>query len=360
VSAPTLGVEEEFHVVDPVSRRVVGRAPELIEADPSLQAELLDGTIETGTAVCQTLGDLRAELVRTRRALRAVAEARGLAIGCAGTLPLVAPSAAVVPPLERYRRLEADYGLQAREQLLCGTHTHVTVADPDVAVRALAHLRPWLHALIAISASSPTWNGVDTGFASWRTQQWRRWPVAGDPVPLQGRADYDALVADLVASGAIADAGMLYWDARPSGKYPTIEVRIADAGSTVDDVVLVAALSRALVASAVADAAADRPPPRLSGPLVAVARWRAARHGLDAEQYDPVDRRLEPASHLLTRLTAHCADALDEAGDRDTVEQLLARLAAGGGAAARQRRVLRAGGGMTDLVDHVVAETAAD
>ncbi len=359
MTAPTLGVEEEFHVVDPASRRVVGGAPELVAAAPSLQPELLEGTVETGTAVCATLDELRAELLRTREALLRTAETRGLAIACAGTLPLVHPSASVVPDLPRYRRLEADYGLQAREQLLCGTHTHVTVADPDTAVRALGHLRPWLHVLVALSASSPTWSGADTGFASWRTQQWRRWPVAGDPVPLPDRAAYDALVAELVAGGAIADAGMLYWDARPSGKYPTIEVRIADAGTRVDDVVLVAALSRALVAAAVADAEAGLPVPALDPPLVAVARWRAARYGIQGDQYDPVARRPEPAGGVLGRLTARCADALDEAGDRAIVAELLDRLVADGGSAARQRGVLRRGGRMEDLVDHVLAETAA-
>lgn len=358
MSAPTLGVEEEFHVVDPVSRRIVGGAPELVAGDPSLQLELLEGTVETGTAVCATLDELRAELLRTRQALGRTAEACGLSIACAGTLPLVDPSASVVPDVPRYRRLEADYGLQAREQLLCGTHTHVTVADPDTAVRALGHLRPWLHVLVAISASSPTWNSADSGFASWRTQLWRRWPVAGDPVPLPDRAAYEALVAELVAGGAIADAGMLYWDARPSGKYPTIEVRIADAGTTVDDVVLVAAVSRALVAAAVADAEADLPPPVLAAPLVAVARWRAARYGIEGDQYDPIARRLEPALGLVTRVKAHCADALDEGGDRAAVDELLARLLAVGSSAARQRAVLRNGGRMEDLVDHVLAETA--
>jgi len=360
VSAPTLGVEEEFHVVDPVTRRVVGAAPALVEADGTLQQELLDGTVETGTAVCSTLDELRAELVRTRQGLRRLAQRHGLAVACAGTLPLVDPSASVVPALPRYRRLEADYGLQAREQLVCGTHTHVAVGDPDLAVRALAHLRPWLHVLVAISASSPTWNGVDTGFASWRTQVWRRWPVAGDPVPLDGRAGYDELVVALVASGAIADAGMLYWDARPSGKYPTIEVRIADAGTRVDDVVLVAGLSRALVVAAVADAQARRPAPDLLPPLVAVARWRAARYGLEEGQYDLVRRRVVPAWELLDRLVERCADALDEAGDRDTVGTLLDRLRVDGTGAVRQRAILAGGGSMADLVDHVIAETAAD
>lgn len=352
----TVGVEEEFCIVDaasgalrPLAEQVLPRARERL--GDQVEAELNRSQIETGTGVCQTLGELRADLGRLRRALRAAAAEAGCGVVSAGTHPTARPEDSGVNPAKaRYRRMERKYQAVAREQLVNGCHVHVGIADRDLAVDVLNRTRPWLATVVALAANSPFWAGTDTGYSSYRTEVWTRWPLTGMPEPLAGRAEFDELVEALQAVEALPDATHLYWDVRPSARYETLEFRAADACLTVDDAVMVAGLWRALARTGAAEAAAGLPLPPLRAELFQAARWRAARYGVEGDLVDLDGRRTAPAREVVDLLLAHLRPALEESGDWDEVAALVERALGAGTGAARQRAARARRGEMADVL----------
>jgi len=297
VSPRTLGAEEEFHLVDLKTRRLTARAPELLaELSAQYVAELQRCVVETNTGVVDSLEGLRDELAHDRRVLIATAAELGIGVVAAGTVPLAVPAEMHVTKTPRYRQMLADYQLLAREQLICGTQVHVGVADRDEAVEVAHRVAAYLSALLALSASSPfASDGSDTGYSSMRTLVWQRWPTTGPAAPVQSAEEYDDLVGELVASGVITDAGMVYFDVRPSNSAPTVELRVCDSCPSLDTVVLIAGLFRALVERELAALRAGARGRILSPVLGRAALWRAARSGLEGELVDvsgPVSRQL--------------------------------------------------------------------
>ncbi len=217
-------------------------------------------------------------------------------------------------------------------------------------------VEPWLAAILALSANSPFWLGRDTGYASYRTEIFGRFPTTGMPARFADRADYDRAVASLVACGMIADASKLYWDVRPSMHFPTLEFRIADVGQDIDEAILIAGLCRALAATCAADGA-EAPTPAVRPELLKAARWRAARFGLDGELIDVRARTLVPAAELIESLLAFVRADLERPGDWDEVASLARRTVARGNGARRQRDAFERSGRLEDVVDLVVAET---
>ncbi|MFG1925600.1 glutamate--cysteine ligase [Cryptosporangium sp. NPDC048952] len=357
-----LGVEEEFHVVDLDSRELVPRAPEVLEHLPatSFSPELHRSVVETNTKVHLSLERLRDELVALRRQASQVAESLGMGIVAAGTVPLVDVEELAVTPNARFERMLDDYQLLAREQLICGAQVHVGMPDRDVAVAVAQRVSQYLPALLAISASSPFWMGEDTGYASIRSLLWQRWPTAGASGLVETAEDHDSLVAELIASGTITDPGMIYFDVRPSAHVPTIELRVTDACPSVDTVVLLAALFRALVRRE-RDAVANRYPlPRIRGPLQRAAMWRAARSGLEGDLVDLSGfARPVPAGEAVRGLVDSLRPQLEAAGDWEYVSALAGQALARGSAADRQRRVFARRGRLADVVDMLLAETRA-
>src|SRR5271157_830289 len=245
----TLGVEEEFHLVDLKTRRLTARAPELLaQLSDDYVAELQRCVVEMNSRVVNTLERLRTELVDHRRVLVQTAAELGMGVVAAGAVPLSVPAEMQVTKTERYRQMLADYQLLAREQLICGTQVHVGISDRNEAVAVAHRVGPYLPTLLAISASSPFWSdGSDTGYSSVRTLVWQRWPTTGLAAPVESAGEYDGLVNDLIDSGIITDEGMVYFDVRPSTSVPTLELRVCDSCPSVDTIVLIAALFRALV-----------------------------------------------------------------------------------------------------------------
>ena len=256
-----LGVEEELHVVDLVTRELVPRAQEILDRlDPAhFSAELHRSVVETNTPVAVTLDGLRDAIVDRRHTAITVAESLGLGLVASGTVPLVDLESLPVTPTSRYRRMLDDYQMLAREQLICGAQVHVGVPDRDEAVAVTQRVASALPTLLSLSTSSPYWMGEDSGYASVRSLVWLRWPTAGDPGLLTSAAEFDELVADLIASGTITDPKMVYFDVRPSAHVPTVELRVTDSSPDVDTVVLIAGLFRGLVLRAQQDYRADRP-----------------------------------------------------------------------------------------------------
>jgi carboxylate-amine ligase len=221
-------------------------------------------------------------------------------------------------------------------------------------VAAAQRVEPWLPILLALSASSPYWAGADSGYASSRALAWQRWPTAGPVGPYGSAAEYDQAVADLVASGVIEDAGMIYFDVRLSSHVPTLELRICDSCPMVDDVVLLAGLFRALVVRESAAAVAGEPPRGDARPaLMRAATWRAARSGLEGDLLGPEDGLPSPAAAVVRAVLADLRPTLEALGDWDLLSDLSEAALARGSSASRQR----AAGPLEAAVDLLLTET---
>lgn len=357
-----LGVEEEFHLVDLVTRRASARAPEVLAALPGgpYVAEMSSCMVETNTEVVLDLGDLQAELVARRAVLRRAARPLGVGVVAAGTVPVVGLTPPALTEQTRYRWMRAEYAGLATEHLICSTQIHAEVADRDEAVAVAASLTPYLPILLALSASSPfDRHGADTGYASSRTLVWSRWPTSGPLVGVGTAAEYDALLHELVRSGVALDEGMMYFDIRPARVAPTVELRICDSCPSVDAIVLIAGLYRALVDRAVAYRAAGERPRAQPAALARSATWRAARSGLRGDLVDPISGLPRPAPDVITDLIESLEPQLRRTGDHDRVARLARSALAAGTSADRQRAAWAERGRLTDVVDLLLAETAA-
>ncbi|WP_255471927.1 carboxylate--amine ligase/circularly permuted type 2 ATP-grasp protein [Quadrisphaera setariae] len=359
-SALTLGAEEELHLIDLETLQLSARAPQVLSRLPreGYSAEIQRTTVETNTEVVDSLDGLRAELLRLRAQLVEVAAREGLGVAAVGTAPRSTFADFELTATGRYGRMQEQYRLLVDEQLICGTQVHVGVADRDLAVDIAQRVAPDLPVLLALSASSPYWNGQDTGYASIRTTVWQRWPTAGATGPLASAAEYDALLADLIGSGVMADAKMAYFDVRPSAHAPTLELRVCDACPLVDDAVLIAGLFRALVREAETSVEQGVPRRDRPAPLHRAAIWQAARGGLRGRLLDRSEHpQPAPAADVVRALVERLAPVLDELGDGEQVRSLAERALARGNSADRQRAALAEDGDLDDVVRLVVEET---
>ncbi|MCP9971189.1 MULTISPECIES: carboxylate-amine ligase [Actinomadura] len=367
----TFGVEEELLLVDPengapqaVSGSVIRyarRHDELFltggrRSNP-LETELQREQLETATPVCTSLGEVSEHVRSARLAAAESAAGAGVAVAALATSPVsVRPS---LTPTHRYLRMADAYGPTADEQLTCGCHVHVGVESPDEGVAVLDRIRPWLPPLLALSANSPFWQGADTGYDSWRHQVWSRWPSSG-PTELFGSAEgYRATVEALLATGALVDEGMIYFDARLSRRYPTVEIRVPDVCLRADDAVLVAALVRALVDTAAAAWRSGERPDPVRADLMRLAMWRAGRSGLRDDLVHPCTRRAAPAREVVGALLDHLSPALDRSGDLGTVAGLLRDVLERGNGAQRQRADFTRTHDVTAVVTSAVEQTIA-
>ncbi|TWD73059.1 carboxylate-amine ligase [Kribbella amoyensis] len=348
MSHPSLGVEEELLLVsasgEPLPRSQAVAAE--IE-DVDVELELTRAQVEINSPVCRTAAELHQHLTEARAKLAAAAADEG-----ARLLAIAAPpngqAAQLVTKKPRYQEMAARYGQLAREQGVCGCHVHIDVPDKEAAIRVSNHLRPWLPALLALTANSAVSLGADTGFASWRWIQWSRWPCAGQPPYFESAEHYDELVAGHLAAGSIMDEQMVYWDVRPSTHLPTVEVRVSDVPLTVDETVLLATLVRALVM--VALDAGDRGP-EVEPERLRAAYWLAARDGLTSTNLDVLNGRVLPIADVLQRLIEHARPALEAVGDLPRAAEGVRRILAEGNGAVKQRRAFREGDSVVALTE---------
>lgn len=362
----TIGVEEEYQIVDAQTRALKSRGSRVLHALPDdveeqASNELFLSQIEIGTPVCQTLGEVREHLVRLRRGVIETAEARGLKILASSTHPFSRADEQTVTPKARYLDMAEDYQQLAREHMICGCHVHVGLGHRELAIEVMNRARGWMAPLVALAANSPFWQGDDTGYASFRTEVWRRWPMAGSPQIFNSRAEYDALVRVLVETGSISDETKIYWDMRPADRFDTLEFRATDIGLSVDEAVLIAGMARALAQTCHDEAVRDREQQAVFVParpeLLRAAEWRAARYGLEGELIDVQIGKSVPAPQLIEKLLAFVRPALEKTEDWDEVSQLLNRVLESGNGATRQRRIYEKTGKLEDVVDYVAQET---
>lgn len=360
----TLGVEEEFLLLDTSSGRNLPVADEVLarltgQALEQSRHEFRESMIEMVTPVCGDLTQLREHLTSSRVKAAAAGAALGARLVAVGATP-IREAAITRPAAERYERIIDRFGPVALDPALCGCHVHVGVPDRELAVQVCNHLRPWLPVIQAVGANSPFHAGADTGYASWRSIQMERWPSLGPSPYFASAADYDRTVQHLITAGVMLDVGMVLWYARPSARYPTVEVRVADVMPTVDDAVLVAGLVRALVTTVIDDIRAGLPAPRLRTGLLNAAHWRAARDGLEGHLVDPTTGELVPARELVDDLLRFVGPALTRDGDLHTVNAGWDRLSSAGTGAERQRRIHRRTGDIHDVLSYLASETIGD
>jgi len=283
----TMGVEEEYQIVDPTTRELAARQARVLPVakkalSDAVQPELQLSMIEIATPVCATLADVRRELRRARRDVIDAAHQNGSRIAAAGTHPFSAWRDQPITPKDRYRQIVSDFGQVARETVIFGCHVHVGVESRDVALDVMNRVRSQLSPLLALSANSPFWLGTDSAYASFRTQVWSRWPMSGPPLAFASKDEYDELIATLIAAGVIEDETKIYWDVRASCRFPTLESRVTDVCLTVDEAVMLAGLVRALVRRAYLAGQRNETAIAARHELVRAAHWRAARGALRA------------------------------------------------------------------------------
>jgi len=365
----TLGVEEEYHLVDADTfalRAETGLAERVQErlgpdgGNGTASSEISSTLVEIATPICTTLSEVRQQLVTARRATDECARERGLRILAAGSHPFAQLGDMRLTLTVRYLRLWEQWGVLAIQQGIAGCHVHVSVPDPDTRITVMDRSRPWLAILLALTGSSPFWEGIDTKYQSFRTVWFGRWAMTGPPDPLGDQAGYDAVVDQLVRAGVIDDASFLYWDVRPSVRYPTLEFRVADICPQVDDAVLHAGLVRSLVRTLACEAADGAPVPSLRPEVVRAARWRAARHGVDGQLFDPVDFSLRPAADVVHRFLGYLRPDLEEHGEWRMISELTGAVLARGSSSRSQRTLMEhTSGDLVAVTRELVEQTVA-
>ncbi|MCQ4045399.1 glutamate--cysteine ligase [Streptantibioticus rubrisoli] len=359
---PLMGVEEEYLVVDPATRAVatgsamvVKRAA--VDLGDAVTPEMGLVQVETRTPPCAEQADLLRHLRKNRAVVAAAAATEGLGAVATATAVLSGAIPQQITQNRRYRAQLETYRALVDEQVLCASQVHTCVPDREQAVLVSNHLRPWIPALIALSANSPFHEGRDTRYASWRWPHWQRWPVSGPPPYFRSLREHDDLVDALQDAGALADRRTVFWDVRLSTRYPTLEVRACDVPVTAEESALLAAVIRALVVTAVRAVERGDPGPDLPAALLRAACWRAARDELAAAGVDPRTGRATAPGTLADALLRHIRPALEELGDEQTVTEALRRLRAVGPGAVRQRAAYTRRGRLTDVVDYLLAQT---
>ncbi|MCW2766862.1 MAG: putative enzyme [Nocardioides sp.] len=363
--ARTVGIEEELLLIDPATRFVTGRSPDVLKRhreprDPSrpqpavggLGQELFQHQLETRTEPVLELSEALVQLVAGRRAVGVAARAEGVAAVASATVPL-GDQEPQVSPDARYRDMIGAFGEITRMSGTCGMHVHVAIDSDDEGVGVIDRMAPWLPILLATTTNSPYSAGRDTRHMSWRTQLWSLWPSAGKTEAFGSAANYYDVRDQLSATGAATDDGMLYFDARLSVGQPTVEVRVFDVCDDPADAVLAAALVRALVEHGARDWSRGEPLPRWRAEVLRAAHWRAARLGLTGSLLDPLVRELRPAREVLESLVATVRTELVAAGDLDLVTRGVDRVLRGTGA-TRQRAAFERLGTIEAVVDDLV------
>jgi len=353
----TVGVEEEFQLVDPGSRALSPAVDAVLAAGDGsrlITSELSRSCVEMLSPVFGTVAELARELPGLRRKVRGLAREGGVEIVAAGTHPFSEPTEQPLVDGDHNRRVEQEMGWVARTQAIYGLHVHVAVPDGDTAIRAVNALARRVPLLVALSANSPFWRGSDTRLASTRVKVFELFPRSGFPPAFRRWQDFERHVEVLVASGSVPDYSWCWWDARPHQKFGTVELRAPDVQTDASHTAALAALVQCLVANAVASAD-DRPP---ESPLFNDEnKWRAVRYGMDAYFYDFAAGRGVPARSMARGLVEELRPVAQDLGCEEELGEVL-EIVEGGGGAALQRAAAKRRGSLEGVVDYLIEGTA--
>ncbi len=358
----TLGIEEEYQIIDPQTGELRSFITQFLEEGKlilreQVKPELHQSIIEVGSSVCQTPAELRTELIRLRGALIGLANKNGLKIAAAGTHPFSHWEKQEITPLERYIGVREDMQELAQRLLIFGTHVHVGIEDREFLIDAMNVMRYFLPHLLCLSTSSPFWVGRNTGLKSYRSIIFHNFPRSGIPRIFNSWPDYTHLVDTLAQTNTIPDGSKIWWDIRPNWSFPTLEMRVCDVCTRIDEAVCIAAIFQAIVAKLWKlrkDNMTFRVYPT---DLIEENKWRAVRYGLDGNLIDFGKQQELPARELIRELIEwFIGDVVDELGSRREVEYAY-RILQEGSSADRQRATFERTGDMKAVVDQLIRET---
>jgi glutamate---cysteine ligase / carboxylate-amine ligase len=358
----TLGVEEEYQIVD-AEGRLRAHIDTLMEAaTPKLgelvKPEFIQSEVEVGTEICADVAEARSEVVRLRRTLAELLDDAGLRLASAGTNPISHWHDQKITEGERYKLLEEEMQDIARELLIFGLHVHVGIPEPDLRVEIVNEARYFLPHLLALSTSSPFWLGRNTGLKSYRTTVWSRFPRTGIPVEFPSWDEWENYVELLIKTNSIDNGKKIWWDLRAHYLYPTIEFRICDAATRVDETMCIVAMIQAVVAKLLKLRRQNLGFRKYPPALIAENKWRAARHGVRGQLIDWGKHAEVPMRELAEEWLEFVDDVVDELGSREDCEYVRT-IVNSGTSADRQLAVYEETGDLSDVVDRVCEETVA-
>lgn len=356
-----IGIEEEYQIIDPATRELRSYVQRFLERGRTvlpdqIRPEFLQSQVEAGTRICRDIGEARRELIRMRRSICEMAEQEGLWVAAAGTHPFSSWARQEVSPFGRYPELARFLQDVGRRLLIFGMHVHIGIEDRELLIEVMNQMRYFLPHLLALSTSSPFWHGRDTGLKSYRSVVFESLPRTGIPQTFSSYADYRSYVDTLLTTGSIEEPTHIWWDVRPSEKFPTLEVRIPDMCTRLDETLCLVALVQAIAAKLVQLRQANQSWRIYRKNLLDENKWRAVRYGIGEKLIDFGKAKEVPFPTLIEEILAWIDDVVDELGSRGEIEYVLAILRQGT-SADRQLETYRRTGKFQAVVDQVVEET---
>ncbi len=361
---PTLGVELEYQILDPVTRELSSETQTILAEGAAIygshiRPEFHAPMVECVTTVCQSVREIREQVTELRRTVVGLARKHGLAVAAASTHPITHWTSVKLTPGERYLQIQHDLGDLARSNLIYGMHCHIGIADQEARIAVMNSMRYFLPHLLALSASSPFWQGRDTGLATARTGIFRRFPRTGIPDIFVNWSEFESYIRTLVATGCIDNAKKIYWDIRPHPFYPTIEVRNCDVPTRVHEVAALTAFMQ-VIATRLLNLWHRNMTFRLfRRALINENLYRAMRHGTGAEFIDLATEKVLPFRDVIGQFLDEFADEIRLLEVEEEMSWLM-RIVEEGNSAARQRAVFAERGSLEAVVDHLVHETELD
>ena len=356
-----IGIEEEYQIIDPQTRELRSYVQQFLEQGRAIlpdqiRPEFLQSQIEAGTQVCRDVAEARDELVRIRRSMLQLAGDAGLWMAAAGTHPFSSWVTQLVSPFGRYPELVRFLQDVGRQLLVFGMHVHIGIEDEELLIDVMNQLRYFLPHLLALSTSSPFWHGRDTGLKSYRSVVFENLPRTGIPPQFEAYASYRSYVEMLLATGSIAEPTHIWWDIRPSEKFPTLEVRIPDMCTRIEETLCLVALIQAIAAKLVRLRQANQSWRLYRKHLIDENKWRALRYGTGGRLIDFGKGKEVSFPSLIHEILAWIDDVVDDLGSRREIEYACTILREGT-SADRQLAEFRQSQDLRAVVDRVVEET---
>jgi carboxylate-amine ligase len=358
----TIGIEEEFQIIDPHTRELRSRVNEMLDEGrmilgEQIKPEMHQSMVEVGTGVCRDVKECRADVIRLRRTIAELAHGKGLAIVAASTHPISHWQDQQITANERYEQLIEELQQSARALLIFGMHVHVGITDKDAAIAVMNAARYMLPHVFALSTSSPFWIGRNTGMKSYRSEVFKQFPRTGIPDYFTSWGEFDSFVNLLIKTGCIDNGKKIWWDVRPHPFFPTLEYRICDIPSKVDETIAIAALLQAITAKLYRLYRQNLGFRLYRRALISENKWRAARYGLDGKLIDFGKQTEVPVRDLIRELLEFVDDVVDELGSRDEINYIYTIMENGNSADRQLRAYHENGENLGAVVDLLMKET---
>jgi carboxylate-amine ligase len=357
----TIGIEEEYQIINPETRELTSYISEILDQGAILfrdqvKPEFLQSQVETGSYICRNIKEARQEVTRLRSIVGDIALKNDRKIVAAGTHPFSRWEDQIITDKDRYKGLLADMKILAQRLLIFGMHVHVGISDPDLRVDIMRQMTYFMPHIFALSTSSPFWMGRNTGLKSYRSVIFEDLPRTGLPEYFDSAQEYDRYLQTLIKTGCIDEATKIWWDIRPHPKFPTLEFRMCDCTTKIDEVIAIAALIQAVVAKLIRLRKNNQTWRIYRRGLIAENKWRAIKDGIDGKLIDFGKEEEVPLRFLMGELLEFIDDVVDELGTRQEVEYIDTILKEGT-SADRQLRKHKETGSMEAVVDMLAEET---